>query len=219
MGVRRKEVGTLVNNLPEPCQVGDRLAMATEVARLAPQAWCRDPEQDTETPRPERFTDVVGVDGLNKPGRLERVNRGLWTSTFLGEEQVSNWVHWCTSESFAGPDFRVWTLDVDPAARVWEIDDGDDLDAFMREYGAPSPYEVHHLGGRADGMFPYVDYEIVGVHLTEEGQWRTRGMSLDRPVNAWSLYGWDCESTLWLRWAFTDATSLGVVTVKEGDTP
>ena len=195
--------------------------MATETA-FAPQAWCRDPEHDIDVPRPERFTNVIGVDCLNKPGRAAQTNRGLWTSTFLGEAQVSDWARWCRDNEFAGPDFRVWMLDVNPAAHVWEIDDGDDLDALMSEYGAPSSY---NLGGVADRMFPYVDYDrmvadgIVGVHLTEEGQRRTHGMALDRPVNAWSLYGWDCESTLWLRWAFTDATSLGVVTVKEGDTP
>ena len=58
--------------------------------------------------------------------------------------------------------------------------------------------------GRAeDHFFQPLDFERMAadfdaVHLTDEGQWATR---LTQP----SLYGWDCESTCWLRWAFERA--------------
>lgn len=40
------------------------------------------------------------------------------------------------------------------------------------------------------------------VHLTSEGQWRTRHSTPN-------LYGWDCESTLWLRWKFEKVEYIG----------
>lgn len=48
-----------------------------------------------------------------------------------------------------------------------------------------------------------------GMHLTDNGQWATRLPPFDSP----NLYGWDCESTLWFRWAFDKVEDGGLVVV------
>lgn len=175
------------------------------------QAWCARPKG--AEPDEARFAPVVGVDCLNKPGRHGSQRIGLWTSTWLGPEAVSDWVRWCVSEQFSGPAFDVWLLHPDAEARLWEIDTADDLDELLAKYGRAGPYSFGDIG-----MFPFVDFDAfaadgyVGVHLTEAGQWRTRGIGYDdRPMSAANLYGWDCESTLWTRWAFASIEHIGVI--------
>lgn len=138
---------------------------------------------------------------------------GLWTSTF-DERYGSGWVQWCLAEEFGrsrgDPVFPIWTLDPNPEARVYEVDSYADLEALHERYGdfAPPPrsrlpiFDLSHFG------VPWLDWHRIAedfdaVHLTEEGQWATR---LTAPLN---LYGWDCESTLWLRWAFVCTRDLG----------
>lgn len=118
---------------------------------------------------------------------------GLWTSTYCSEIG-SAWVQWCLGEDFGVPGggWRSWLLEPDPAARVLEIDSHADLHRVSASYGLPIEYP---------GPLSALDFERLAVdydaiHLTEAGQWATR---LTHPL---SLYGWDCESVLWLRWAF-----------------
>lgn len=140
---------------------------------------------------------------------------GLWTSTLSGE-QGSAWVQWCLSEGFdcdrEDPTWpSCWGLDPDPQARIVVIDSYGDLRGLCLKYG-----RTHTFGEDADGgpfHDTYPDWTLLAehydaVHMTEEGQWATR---LSEPLN---LYGWDCESTLWLRWAFTSVKLLGAVTFK-----
>lgn len=65
-----------------------------------------------------------------------------------------------------------------------------------------------------DGFFldkpriEYPDFELLAkhfdvIHLTENGQYETR---LNHP----DLYGWDCESSLWLNWAVEKVEDLGI---------
>jgi hypothetical protein len=97
-----------------------------------------------------------------------------------------------------------WVLTPDPAVHVFVVHTLDDLATLDRRYPwhpVPDMAGMTLLRGldfermRADG------YD--GVHLTEQGQWRTRLTELN-------LYGWDCESTIWLRWAFTSVEPVEV---------
>lgn len=189
---------------------------------IPPQAWC--PYDGRNRPRPDRLLPVTGIDCLNKPGRFTPGtpgSPGLWTSTWLGPDRVSDWVRWCTDEAFRGPWFNVWVLAVEPDARVYEIDSGDDLDRLVSIYGVPAPPHAGTTLQRsldALGMFPFVDFDQIradgwaGIHLTDDGQWATR-YRYDRSVGAPSLYGWDCESTLWFGWAFASVERVGRVRV------
>lgn len=177
----------------------------------ATEAWIVHPK--IGPPTAGQFSNVSGADCLNKPGRIAHKRSGLWTSRWLGEGRISGWAEWCGGESFSGPDYHVYLLTPDPAVTVYEIDTHADLAALIDRYGVEG--DLFRVLGR-HGMFPEMDFDrfladgYVGVHLTEEGQWRTRGMMSgpDEP----NLYGWDCESTLWCRWAFTAVEDLGVLT-------
>lgn len=130
---------------------------------------------------------------------------GLWTSTFIDRERISGWVEWCRNESFEDSGQECWLLEPAADARVAEIDTHDDLVHFHRLYGRSKTW------GEEDRFTDfYLDYTLMAeaydaLHLTDFGQWDTR---MTEPYN---LYGWDCESTLWFRWAFTSVESLGVV--------
>jgi len=159
-------------------------------------------------PCAERYTPVRG----EKPGWAKPAARcAFWTSTHGDED---SWLAWLIGEVWspgAGrlEDHGFWLLEPDPAARVYEIDALDDLVTLLRDYGLPKYPTLPDAGLLsedkrilADDKRP--DFEAMardgfdGLHLTGEGQWLTR---LSLP----SLYGWDCESTLWFRWAFTVA--------------
>lgn len=163
---------------------------------------------------PELTTPVTGVDCLNKPGRAAHKGCGLWTSTYLGPGRISGWAEWCGPEEFGGPDWQVFLLTPEPDVRLWEINAHADLLALMERYGVEG--EIFRCLGR-HSMFPEMDFDrftadgYAGVHLTEAGEHRTRWGMLNGECDP-SLYGWDCESTLWCRWAFTDVEDLGVMT-------
>lgn len=124
---------------------------------------------------------------------------GLWTSTYLGPEDGSDWVRWCRGEQFDSPDTSAWyALTPRKGLRIIKIDSEADLRRVIDAYPAPMPADWPDIL-REDAKINYEAVAAAGwdaVHLTERGQWRTR---FSRP----GLYGWDCESTLWLRWGFS----------------
>lgn len=128
---------------------------------------------------------------------------GLWTSTY-DERFGSDWVQWCLSEEFeisrSNPTVHLWTLDPLPEARVFRIHTYADLDELATRYadsGLPGPIK---------GLdWESIAQDFDAVHLTAAGQFTTR---FSVP---WNLYGWDCESTVWLNWAFGKVADLGAV--------
>lgn len=124
---------------------------------------------------------------------------GFWTSS--PTTQISGWAEWRASESFATGIQHSWKLTPSPDAQIAQIDSYEDL------------RRLHLLYGRSDDWAKYwLDFSLVaerfaGINLTDEGQWATR---LTHP---YGLYGWDCESTLWLQWSFVKVEDCGLVTV------
>jgi len=55
------------------------------------------------------------------------------------------------------------------------------------------------LGGRRGLDFKHLPAEYDGLHLTNEGYLSTRSAR-----SGPALVGWDCESTLWFRWIFSE---------------
>ena len=113
---------------------------------------------------------------------------GLWTSTWR-PEGGTEWTEWCQAEHFGTPYAKAWLLWPSKSARVAVIDRLEDLGGLIQAFPGPT------WGGRSGIDFEAAALELDGIHLTSEGQWATR---LTQP----NLYGWDCESTLWLRWVF-----------------
>lgn len=117
---------------------------------------------------------------------------GFWTSSYLGIESGSNWIEFCRSDMPSWIEKDWWVVTPEPTARLLQIETLNDLKAIM------SVYKSAHDSLFGD-MWPdwfAISQDYDGVHLTEEGQWETR-------LSVPNLYGWDCESTLWLRWVFT----------------
>lgn len=121
---------------------------------------------------------------------------GFWTSTFTPQKQESSaWVEWCASESQDWITKFGYVLEVLETARIYSIESVGDLEKLLRDY---DPVVWRSKNFELEDK--YLNYELIskdfdGVHLTEDGQWRTR---MSKP----GLYGWDCESTLWFRDVF-----------------
>lgn len=132
---------------------------------------------------------------------------GLWTSTY-SEQTGGDWVKWCLGEEFGTRNGTFsqhgWLLVPTRDARVLRVNNLEDLRRVVKAYRQKnaSKYSFAAL----DFLQMAKDYDA--MHLTEKGQWRTR---FSRP----GLYGWDCESTVWLRWKFQKVVDLGKLTFGE----
>lgn len=171
-----------------------------EMRGVGLQAWVSSGEMGPSRESIEPLSD--------RGGAMRKPRGGFWTSTY-DEHYGSGWIQWCLGESYdCDPDdpvFRVWILEPDPAARVYEVDTYSDVALLCEHYGET----VEH--GDYSETYPAwsrVARDYDAVHLTDDGQWATR---FSDP----GLYGWDCESTLWLRWAFTAVVDLGRVRYQE----
>ena len=155
---------------------------------LADQLWV-----SRRTPEQRHFQQIE-----NDPGMGIKPRGGLWTSTYRpGEDAGSGWVEWCLGEQWGVPsDYRwkAWLFKIPPRMQIYRIDTYEDLRRLVESsFGIGGPGRALHSGGLG------IDYAKMAraydaIHLTENGQWETR---LSHPH---TLYGWDCESVLWLHW-------------------
>jgi hypothetical protein len=147
---------------------------------------------------PEGF---VPVEANGNPWMKPRKG-GLWTAQW-DEQYGGGWVQWCYGEDFDVPKDLSWEVTLltpKPDARILVIDCLSDLKAAFERWPDPSP---NSRFGKGYPAWHLIAKEFDAVHLTERGQWDTRlTMDVD-------LYGWDCESTLWLSWAFHEIQVLG----------
>jgi hypothetical protein len=127
---------------------------------------------------------------------------GFWTSTYLGSELGSSWAQWCLEETFGYGEkgaFPSWLVIPSPDVSCYVIETYEDLDILMNKYRRrihPN-IDIYTL----DWIKLSKEYDC--IQLTEAGQWNTR---LTMPYN---LYGWDCESTIWLNWKIESIIPLG----------
>jgi hypothetical protein len=163
-----------------------------------PQLWT----DHRSPPSRQQFNPPVN----ERPGAMGGIKPqgGLWTSTY-DPDNGSAWVQWCLSEDYGVPrgyTWQAWLLVPRLDARILTIDTYTDLEHVVTVYGLPSAPTLHPDSIALN--FEKLAHHYHGIHLTEAGQWATR---LSQPH---SLYGWDCESTLWLNWAFTEVRDLGI---------
>lgn len=152
------------------------------------------------------------------PTRMDKIkNRdvkpygGLWTSTF-DVETKSAWIDFCTKEEFNLPASGVWRgylLKPMRKARIYVIDSFDDLKQLIDKYSYNPYKDLQFSIWSTLRDKRYIDFEALSkdydaIHLTQEGQWLTRHTE---PFN---LYGWDFESTLWLRDCFTNVIPISI---------
>lgn len=103
---------------------------------------------------------------------------------------------------------RLWLLDPERDTLLYAIDSFDDIKALADEYphrsNNPKNPTVHPDWQRVrdEGLFD-------AVHVTARA---IESVKAQPPADQWRLFGWDVESTLWLRWRLTGPRCLGVVT-------
>ncbi|MFJ6215109.1 hypothetical protein ACIQGZ_17495 [Streptomyces sp. NPDC092296] len=113
-----------------------------------------------------------------------------------GEPVRTAWTDWCRDEACFDADTYVRFVEIVPApdARVLRIDTLADL----RTVVAAFPADPFYPGQRQE----YPDWHAMAaagwdaVWLTDDGQRAT-------PYGEPNLYGWDCESVLWLHPAYS----------------
>ena len=131
---------------------------------------------------------------------------GFWTSTY-DDELKSDWYQWCKSENFNFPPKSMYKLTPKADAKILVIDTMLDLIEAYQVYPMDRPEELSKTSKWLD--FEKMSENYDAIHLTQEGQWRTRwsGGDILAPITDETninLYGWDCECTLWFRWCFEE---------------
>lgn len=123
---------------------------------------------------------------------LGKPRGALWTSTY-NPIYGSGWVCWCVAYRYNEPFDLHWTvLSIPKSARIAVIASHADLARLIERY-------PRILRGRLGLDFERLSAEYDGLHLTNEGYVRTRSKR-----SGPALVGWDCESTLWFRWIFSE---------------
>ena len=141
----------------------------------------------------ELFNTDLTDNGINKP------KGGLWSSPY-NKDTISGWYQFCKEENFVKADNTVGVIfTLKEEARVYTIDSKEDLDNLVNKY----PNDVLAILKEIAGLnFIAVSKDYDAIHLTEEGQWKTRNTYPN------TLYGWDCETLLVLNFNAIDLDSM-----------
>lgn len=139
---------------------------------------------------------------VNSRDLLGKPLRGMWTSTLVVNDEgrvTTAWVEWRSGESWGFDDRdRLFALRPDPDATVYEIRSKAHLVALLDRYPRDDIERWRTTGSFAPIHFEALrDDGVDAVRLTAEAERLTR---FSQP----GLYGWDCESTVWLSWAFCE---------------
>ena len=123
----------------------------------------------------------------------------------------------CAEDPLGEEEFEVWAVEIDPAARVYEVHEPGDWGrlaaAHPRDVTASRWHDWSRWTGR-EGRWILPDWRSVaaqwdGVHVSVAGYLSTAGMAVDSgDAAATLLAGWDADQTLWLRDVFTGTRQL-----------
>ena len=139
-------------------------------------------------------------------GGFGKPSGGFWTSTFdtLTED---GWVAWCRAERFRecgrSETVEVWLLEP-VVCRVYEVRTKHDNLEFHQQYGVEWEGSQYMMYSGIDWLAVADDYDAVRLVNPYADGIRFSDI-------ASTFYGWDCESTLWLRWAFEDSLRKEIV--------
>lgn len=141
---------------------------------------------------------------------------GLWTSSWREETRDSDWIEWCRSEEFGDIDAQSWfLLTLAKDTRLCVISSYYELTVTLKRFPLRHPRYTSQLemaavsAGLSADHFTGIDFERLaqeydGLHLTEEA---AGALHLSYPLD---MNTWDCESTLWFRWVFTNVERIEV---------
>lgn len=170
---------------------------------LPPQLWVSSHAQ--RAPSPEGFQPVKNrwAPTISKPE-----SGGLWTASW--REGGSSWTEWMSRQGWDWEETgSLWLLEVSPRARVLHLSGSTRLQELIQAYTyLPEDPLLQQLGELLGGGA--LDFQALqadgwdALHLSQQGLRETGRLSQDPP----NLGGWDCESTLWLNWTFTQVSPL-----------
>lgn len=136
--------------------------------------------------------------GITKP------RRALWTSTSAGN-CPSGWIFYLRwGEDHREPPYHPWRLQVPSSARVYEVHGPRAWHTLCLAYPAPSSpaYPMPMPKGLIEPDWQAVANDWDGIHLSPGGLLTTEQVRWGKPRAQTHLFGWNVESTAWLRWVF-----------------
>ena len=139
--------------------------------------------------------------------------RTLWTTTSLNAH-TSSWLKYYAVSGEVVPrrasPYPRWRLHVVPAARVYEIHGPRDWQSLCLAYPAPScmAYPTCRPDDLIEPDWQAVSQDWDGVHLSVGGLLTTERVRWGMPGMQTHLFGWDVESTTWLRWVIDSTERL-----------
>lgn len=122
---------------------------------------------------------------VNREGMINKPVGGVWTSS-MNDVGLSGWIEWCYREAFrtTGGQQPMWALEPKADAVLLVVETMEDTEALAAVYGYTNKYDEVQF-----------DFE----RMAEDYD----GLTLRTPYGVGEpFYGWDCESTIFFRWAF-----------------
>lgn len=189
------------------------------MSEVEPQVWV-----GAEEPTPEKVDPIKN----SEDAAPKKPKGGLWTSTLKREdgEVSSAWIEWMKGEKYSTcQDPKAWILYPKEDLSVYTINDVQDAAGIMKPDPRYRGMTIEEYTIDWAHVFGIEEYDA--IHLTDEGQWRTRfpnkGWIDENGDRVWekkttdyrkySLYGWDCECFLWEGWNFTEVEYAGPVEI------
>lgn len=138
--------------------------------------------------------------------------RTLWTSTSV-TARTSSWLQYLPISGEVGrwdPPYPRWRVAVVPSARVYEIHGPQAWHRLCLAYPAPScmAYPTCRPDALIEPDWQAVSQDWDGVHLSMGGLLTTERVRWGMPGHETHLFGWEVESTAWLRWVFVSVERL-----------
>jgi hypothetical protein len=136
--------------------------------------------------------------GITKP------RRALWTSTSVGS-CPGGWIPYLRwGEDGREPPYHPWRLQAPSSARVYEIHGPRSWHALCLTYPASSSpaYPLSTSKSLIEPDWQAVARDWDGVHLSSGGLLTTERVMWGKAKTQTHLFGWQVESTAWLRWVF-----------------
>lgn len=120
--------------------------------------------------------------------------------------------------------FEVWSIEISPQARIWNITSPDDwarLTArYPRDVTASRRHDWFHTTGRAGTWmlpdWPRAARDWDGVHLSVAGYITATGFAIPAAGAATVLTGWEPDQTLWINDVFARTDRVGTWTGTPG---
>lgn len=180
----------------QPLEEWVHISMTQEREENEQRSRCR--------PRSERPGVRIGAEWWSAPNFAQNT----WTTGAFGEIPAIALGHFIdTYTPFEESEATVWSLEVRPEARVYEVQRPGDWRSLVERYlwdvTATHDGEWRYWGG-VDGPWFLPDWELVmqdydGVHVSIGGYLASCGLATPVPGGYTMLSGWIPDATVWLR--------------------